>query len=74
MFTLVSQKVIYVPVPTWGNHHKVFGFGGLEVETYRYYDPKTRGLDYEGELGFESRKILYSNEESQYVKNLRLGV
>ncbi|KAH7277281.1 hypothetical protein KP509_39G043800 [Ceratopteris richardii] len=44
------QKVIYIPTPTWGNHPKVFTLGGLQVKSYRYYDPKTRGLDYEGLL------------------------
>ncbi|XP_057873685.2 aspartate aminotransferase, cytoplasmic isozyme 1 [Cryptomeria japonica] len=45
-----SQRIIYIPVPTWGNHPKIFHFGGLGVNTYRYYDPKTRGLDYQGML------------------------
>lgn len=45
-----AQKTIYIPTPTWGNHTKVFGLGGLQVKNYRYYDPKTRGLDYEGML------------------------
>ncbi|KAH9305334.1 hypothetical protein KI387_009738, partial [Taxus chinensis] len=45
-----SQHIIYIPVPTWGNHPKIFKIGGLGVKTYRYYDPKTRGLDYRGML------------------------
>lgn len=45
-----SQKTIYIPTPTWGNHTKVFSLGGLQVKNYRYYDPRTRGLDYEGML------------------------
>ncbi|EFJ17145.1 hypothetical protein SELMODRAFT_59797, partial [Selaginella moellendorffii] len=32
---------------TWGNHFKVFMNAGLAVRTYRYYDNKTRGLDYD---------------------------
>ncbi|KAL9252546.1 Aspartate aminotransferase, cytoplasmic-like protein [Drosera capensis] len=44
------QRVIYVPLPTWGNHLKVFHFGGLEVKSYRYYDPTTRGLNFQGLL------------------------
>ncbi|KAL2643081.1 hypothetical protein R1flu_010668 [Riccia fluitans] len=43
-----GQKIIYVPVPTWGNHLKIFPLAGLETRTYRYYDPKTKGLDYAG--------------------------
>ncbi|KAI5060900.1 hypothetical protein GOP47_0023405 [Adiantum capillus-veneris] len=45
-----SQKTIYIPTPTWGNHTKVFSLGGLQVKNYRYYDPRTRGLDFEGML------------------------
>jgi aspartate/tyrosine/aromatic aminotransferase len=38
---------IYVPAPTWGNHHKIFAHAGLEVRTYQYFKPETRGLDFE---------------------------
>jgi aspartate aminotransferase len=41
-------RVIYLPNPTWANHNKIFPAGGIEVRKYRYYLPKTRGLDYEG--------------------------
>jgi len=41
-------KTIWVPIPTWGNHGQIFKFSGLEVKTYRYYDPKTCGLDFSG--------------------------
>lgn len=43
-------KPIYLPVPTWGNHHKIFAACGLEVQTYRYYDRSTNRLDLEGML------------------------
>nr|AIT70223.1 aspartate aminotransferase [Sargassum muticum]AIT70224.1 aspartate aminotransferase [Sargassum muticum] len=39
---------IYIPNPTWGNHVNVFDKAGLEVRSYRYYDPNTLGLDFEG--------------------------
>ncbi|CAN0907094.1 Aspartate aminotransferase 3, chloroplastic [Linum grandiflorum] len=42
------QKTIYIPLPTWGNHPKVFTLAGLSVKTYRYYDPATRGLNFQG--------------------------
>ncbi|KAL7150759.1 hypothetical protein ABFS83_05G134900 [Erythranthe nasuta] len=42
------QHTILIPQPTWGNHPKVFGLAGLSVKTYRYYDPSTRGLDFQG--------------------------
>ncbi|KAA3458002.1 aspartate aminotransferase, cytoplasmic [Gossypium australe] len=41
------QKTIYIPQPTWGNHPKVFTLAGLSVKTYRYYDPTTRGLNFQ---------------------------
>lgn len=32
-----------------GNHNNIFGVSvGLELRKYRYYHPKTRGLDYQG--------------------------
>lgn len=44
------ERTIYIPQPTWGNHPKVFTLGGLSVKSYRYYDPATRGLDFQGLL------------------------
>ncbi|CAI9775701.1 unnamed protein product [Fraxinus pennsylvanica] len=44
------QRTIYIPQPTWGNHPKVFTLAGLSVKTFRYYDPVTRGLDFQGLL------------------------
>ncbi|KAK4761677.1 hypothetical protein SAY87_029561 [Trapa incisa] len=44
------ERTIYIPAPTWGNHPKVFTLAGLSVKTYRYYDPSTRGLDFQGLL------------------------
>ncbi|THU72032.1 hypothetical protein C4D60_Mb04t07810 [Musa balbisiana] len=44
------ERTIYIPQPTWGNHPKVFTLAGLSVKSYRYYDPTTRGLNFEGLL------------------------
>ncbi|CAD5331426.1 unnamed protein product [Arabidopsis thaliana] len=44
------QKTIYITQPTWGNHPKIFTLAGLTVKTYRYYDPATRGLNFQGLL------------------------
>lgn len=44
------QRTIYIPQPTWGNHGKIFTLAGLSVKTYRYYDPATRGLNFQGLL------------------------
>jgi len=44
------NKNIYVPDPTWGNHHKIFAGCGLNVKTYRYYDRSTNRLNLDGML------------------------
>jgi len=41
---------VYKSSPTWGNHRKVFLKAGLNQADYRYWDPKTRGLDINGML------------------------
>eukprot|EP00316_Scyphosphaera_apsteinii_P012464 CAMPEP_0119315378 /NCGR_PEP_ID=MMETSP1333-20130426/35607_1 /TAXON_ID=418940 /ORGANISM="Scyphosphaera apsteinii, Strain RCC1455" /LENGTH=424 /DNA_ID=CAMNT_0007320719 /DNA_START=30 /DNA_END=1304 /DNA_ORIENTATION=- len=38
----------YLPKPSWGNHSKIFAAAGLDVRGYRYWDPKTLGLDLDG--------------------------
>ncbi|ERS97627.1 hypothetical protein HMPREF1624_05798 [Sporothrix schenckii ATCC 58251] len=43
-------KEIYIPTPSWANHNAVFTDAGLTVKKYRYYDPATIGLDFEGLL------------------------
>lgn len=39
---------VYLTNPTWSNHFSVFKDAGLEVKSFRYFDPKTLGLDYNG--------------------------
>lgn len=41
---------IYVPDPTWGNHIPIAKDSGLDVNTYRYLNRDTQGLDLEGFL------------------------
>nr|CAG8600972.1 8119_t:CDS:2 [Entrophospora candida] len=43
-------KKIYLPKPTWGNHNAIFKDSGLEIDSYRYYDKSTNGLDFNGLL------------------------
>ncbi|PHH55114.1 Aspartate aminotransferase, mitochondrial [Ceratocystis fimbriata CBS 114723] len=43
-----GAKKIYLPNPSWANHGAIFKDAGLDVGTYRYYDEKTIGLDFEG--------------------------
>ncbi|PIA14358.1 mitochondrial aspartate aminotransferas-like protein [Coemansia reversa NRRL 1564] len=45
-----QQPTVYLPTPSWGNHAAIFRDSGLNVKSYRYYDPKTRGLDLEAML------------------------
>ena len=42
------KKKIFLSIPTWGNHHAIAQGAGLDIGEYRYYDPKTRGIDFEG--------------------------
>ncbi|KAK7264379.1 hypothetical protein RJT34_31988 [Clitoria ternatea] len=39
---------IYIPVPTWANHHNIWRDAGVPMKTFRYYYPETRGLDFAG--------------------------
>ncbi|KAK5997358.1 Fatty acid-binding protein [Cladobotryum mycophilum] len=43
-----GDKKIFIPNPSWANHKAVFTDAGLKVETYRYYNKDTIGLDFEG--------------------------
>lgn len=45
-----GNKEIYLPTPSWGNHTPIFKHSGLKVNTYRYYEPKTCGFDFQGAL------------------------
>ncbi|XP_053402441.1 aspartate aminotransferase, mitochondrial-like isoform X2 [Mercenaria mercenaria] len=43
-------KEIYFPAPTWGNHNPIFKDSGMSIKSYRYYDPKTCGFDFNGAI------------------------
>ncbi len=43
-----GPRKIYLPTPTWGNHTPIFKDSRLEVGGYRYFDPRTNGLDFNG--------------------------
>jgi len=45
-----KKPVVLVPNPTWGNHFPIYQHAGLEVQTYRYWDAKTLGIDLRGLL------------------------
>ena len=42
------KKKIFLPKPTWGNHFAIARGARMEIGEYRYYDPKTLGVDFEG--------------------------
>eukprot|EP00879_Flechtneria_rotunda_P018587 GHRR01019503.1.p1 GENE.GHRR01019503.1~~GHRR01019503.1.p1 ORF type:complete len:226 (+),score=31.65 GHRR01019503.1:115-792(+) len=44
----LPHTTVYIPVPTWSNHHNIWRDAGVAQKTYRYYKPETRGLDFEG--------------------------
>lgn len=46
----LDKLPILIPTPTWGNHMAIFGECGLDVRRYRYYNPSTNRLDYDGLL------------------------
>ncbi|CAK9834584.1 Aspartate aminotransferase, mitochondrial [Anthophora retusa] len=45
-----GNKEVYLPKPTWGNHAAIFKLARLPIKFYRYYDPNTIGLDFQGVL------------------------
>jgi aspartate aminotransferase len=49
-------KTVWLPKPTWGNHTPIFKHSGLDVDGYKFYDPKTCGFDFQGALD-DIRKI-----------------
>ncbi|KAI9314796.1 aspartate aminotransferase [Dichotomocladium elegans] len=45
-----KSRKVYISKPTWANHRAIFGLVGFEVEEYPYWNPTTRGLDYDALL------------------------
>ncbi|XP_076148087.1 glutamic-oxaloacetic transaminase 2b, mitochondrial [Alosa pseudoharengus] len=43
-------KDVYLPKPSWGNHTPIFRDAGMQLKSYRYYDPTTCGFDFTGAL------------------------
>jgi aromatic-amino-acid transaminase len=39
---------VWISEPSWENHRQLFEQAGFAVKSYRYFDPKTRGLDFAG--------------------------
>jgi aspartate aminotransferase, mitochondrial len=45
-----GRPMVFMPNPTWANHHPLFADSGFAERKYRYYKPETCGLDFEGML------------------------
>ncbi|MDR0672378.1 MAG: aspartate/tyrosine/aromatic aminotransferase [Zoogloeaceae bacterium] len=45
---LLPQSTLYLSDPSWENHRALFEAAGFSVESYPYYDPATRGVDFAG--------------------------
>lgn len=41
---------IWMPQPTWVNHHRVFSAAGLQIETYAYFDRQQNRVDFDAML------------------------
>lgn len=41
---------VFISAPSWPNHLAIFETGGFKVGSYRYFDPATNGVDFEGML------------------------
>lgn len=44
----LPDVTVYISDPTWGNHKNIFNDAGVPWKTYKYFDPKTTGLDFDG--------------------------
>ncbi|KAI0988825.1 hypothetical protein GJ496_007010 [Pomphorhynchus laevis] len=42
---LEKSQDVYLPKPTWPNHPNVFSTTGLNVKSYTYFNPETKGID-----------------------------
>jgi len=41
------QARVWVSSPTWANHNGIFGDAGFGIDSYSYYNPESKGLDFE---------------------------
>jgi len=44
----MPKSTVYISVPTWANHHNIWRDANVPQKSYRYYNPATRGLDFDG--------------------------
>jgi aspartate aminotransferase len=48
LYPFEGEKQIMLPTPTWGNHIPIMRDSGVAPVHYKYYDPTTRGLNFNG--------------------------
>jgi aromatic-amino-acid transaminase len=48
---LTPDSTVWISDPSWENHRQLFEAAGFTVKSYPYYDPRTKGLDFEGMKG-----------------------
>lgn len=46
----VPERPVFISTPSWENHRAIFEAAGHTVGQYPYYNPDTRGLDFDGML------------------------
>lgn len=46
----VPEADVFISDPSWENHRALFETAGFAVQNYTYYDPSTRGVDFDGML------------------------
>jgi aromatic-amino-acid transaminase len=46
LFRVNPKAQVWISNPSWENHRALFESAGFEVKNYPYYDPATRGLDF----------------------------
>ena len=45
---IAPEAQVWISDPSWENHRALFESAGFAVNTYRYYDAATHGLDFDG--------------------------
>jgi aromatic-amino-acid transaminase len=48
---LSPNAQVWISDPSWENHRALFESAGFQVNNYPYYDPASRGVNFEGMLG-----------------------
>ena len=45
-----NPRMVYISNPTWPNHKSIVEKVGMKFREYPYFDPKTKGFDYDGTI------------------------